>query len=334
MPSKNFERLGSFFDDPNRIIENEADSSRRDSDAKLTREGADFREGKLLVPNEIIEKARQEMEKTLSIEIPETITNDSDRGDWTGVSQINVRVLPTGLLELEFKPFDRVAGLVTTRREIVSVIEMQKRIALKEELDELDKETRSGAKRFFPMEQHQYIDSINKKHWGENAIGSRFLEGYGLRSLIKTAIKQRGGLDGDDRKMLEEMGVNPQALMPECRYLVVKVPGEVGIVKAGELPDATPVRIVRTKTGTPCSLVVEGKDFPKSDIGTIIIGPNEKQKPDDPEPTTKEMIWTAHPGLPIRPAKDDSWPEGTTITVADVKAKLGENAYLQFERTK
>jgi len=77
---------------------------------------------------------------------------------------------------------------------------------------------------------------------------------------------------------------------------------------------------------------VEGENFPTADFGVIVIGPNEKQKPDDMEPSTKEMIWTAHPGLPIRPAKDDSWPEGSKITVADVKAKLGSGAYLQFSR--
>ncbi|MEK9132251.1 MAG: hypothetical protein AAB606_00885, partial [Patescibacteria group bacterium] len=69
------------------------------------------------------------------------------------------------------------------------------------------------------------------------------------------------------------------------------------------------------------------------DFGVIVIGPNEKAKPEDSDPSTKEMVWTAHPGLPVRPAKDDSWPEGTTITIADVKAKLGSVAYLQFSRT-
>ena len=183
-----------------------------------------------------------------------------------------------------------------------------------------------------PVEVADYIESITAKHWGEGAVGSRFFEGNGLMDLLDTAIQQRGNLQGDDRQILIEKGVDPTALMAECRYLVVKTPGEVGIIKATELPDDTEVKVVRTKPGTPCSLIVEGENFPTADFGVVVIGPNEKQKDDEPEPSTKEMVWTAHPGLPIRPAKDDSWPEGTTITVADVKAKLGENAYLQFAR--
>lgn len=72
-----------------------------------------------------------------------------------------------------------------------------------------------------------------------------------------------------------------------------------------------------------------------TDFGTIIIGPNEKDKdakPEDPGPSTKEMVWTVHPGLPVRPVAEDIWPEGSEITVQEIIEKLGNDVFLNVRK--
>ncbi|MBI2008800.1 hypothetical protein HYS84_00115 [Candidatus Saccharibacteria bacterium] len=183
---------------------------------------------------------------------------------------------------------------------------------------------------FLPVEMADYIKALETKHFGngESSIGSRFLDVGSLEDLLTLAISQRGGLSGDDRTKLIEMGVPETALLSQCRYLTVETPGEVGITKVSELPPPTPIEVVRTKPNTPCSLVYRSTDFPKTNLGLIIIGPNQKQKPEAPEPSTKEVVWTVHPGPPIRPASEDIWPENSTITAQEVVTKLGSEVYV------
>lgn len=305
----------------------------RDSDAKLERGGAEKQGENLIVTPEQKEEIHAEMEAELSTEIPSNIVLSGSKHGPTTFRCFES--LPDGKVKTWIEEHDKSEnpGKPAFYDEQVWSVRTAKHLVyeyLKEGEENLN--TRVESKRVMPLEVADYIDSISTKHWGEGAVGSRFLEGNDLKDLLGTAIKQRGNLEGDDRNMLIEKGVDPTALMPECRYLVVKGGGEVGIVKAEDLSDDTEVKVVRTKPGSPCSLVVEGENFPTADFGVIVIGPNEKAKPEDPEPSTKEMVWTAHPGLPIRPAKDDSWPEGSTITIADVKEKLGVGAYLQFSR--
>lgn len=66
----------------------------------------------------------------------------------------------------------------------------------------------------------------------------------------------------------------------------------------------------------------------------IIIGPNKKERPEDPEPSTKEIIWTVHPGHPVQPPTVDYWEEGSEITVKEVIDRLGEDIYLNVQKKK
>lgn len=186
-----------------------------------------------------------------------------------------------------------------------------------------------------PPEQAEYYAALHDKHFDtEKAVGSLFTDAKDLKELLGQAIEQRGSLSGDDREKFTALGVPPEAMMPNCRYLKVETKGEVGIVKVSDLSPETPVRVIRTKPKVPCSLVVEGTEFPQVDFGTIIIGPNAKGRADDPEPSTSEMVWTVHPGLPIRPATEDYWPEGSEITVKEVIERLGDRAYLNVQKKK
>ncbi len=188
-----------------------------------------------------------------------------------------------------------------------------------------------------PKEQEAYFKDTEQKHFNpETAVGSLFTNEKDMNSLLETAIRQRGNLDGDDREQFIAMGVKPDALLSFCRYIKVNTPGEVGIKNIKELSPDTKVKIVRTKQGAPCSLVVEGDNLPEVNFGTIVVGPNEKPesaKPEDPEPSTKEMIWTVHPGLPVRPVMEDLWPEGSEITVSEVIEKLGNDIFLNVKKT-
>ena len=310
--------------------------SRRDSDVNLERGGAERQGEVLLVTSEQKEKWRAEMEAELNTAIPESMWLAGNMSRGHGWAEIrHFEMLPDGKVKtwIELNNGDDGGKPHLSGEEVWSVRNAQHRIHDFETQRKEDFEVFKKTREILPLESTEYTESISTKHWGEGAVGSRFFEGNKLKDLLKTAITQRGSLEGDDRNTLIEKGVDQSALMQECRYLVVKGGGEVGIIKAEDLPDDTEVKVVRTKPGAPCSLVVEGEKFPTADFGVIVIGPNEKAKPEDAEPSTKEMVWTAHPGLPIRPAKDDSWPEGSTITVADVKAKLGGGAYLQFSRT-
>jgi hypothetical protein len=191
----------------------------------------------------------------------------------------------------------------------------------------------SDVEAVLPKEADGYFQDMERKHFDpQRAVGSLFTEAQNLRGLLEQAASQRGGLSGDDRQKFIDMGVKPEALLGVCRYLKVETPGEVGIVSVKDLSPDTQVKVIRTKQGAPCSLVVEGKNLPKTDFGTIIIGPNEKSKPEDLEPSTTEMVWTVHPGLPVRPATEDIWPEGSIITVKDVIEKLGNEVFLNIKK--
>lgn len=196
-----------------------------------------------------------------------------------------------------------------------------------------------------PEEDKQFFTDIENKHFNPNtAVGSRFViqkpkkhpDGKteylppderleDLKDLLVKAAIQRGDLQGDDREILLKLGASPESLQPNVRYLLVKTEGKLGIVNIKKLSPDTKVKVVRTKQNVPCSLVVEG-DLVDTHFATIIIGPNENEKA-----STKETIWTAHPGLPIKPASEDIWPEGSEITVKEVMEKLGNNVYLNIE---
>lgn len=186
-----------------------------------------------------------------------------------------------------------------------------------------------------PAEHADYLQAVERKHFNaETAIGSVFTEISRLPDLLSLAIKQRGSLTGDDRVFFEQQGVSPDSLRPDCRYLKIETAGRVGIVSIDDprlLPEQS-VEVIQAKPKVPATLVVELESMPETDIGTIIIGPNVRESPADPEPTTKEMVYSVHPGLPIKPTEENIWPVGSRLTVKEVKDKLGRQAYLNVRK--
>lgn len=168
-----------------------------------------------------------------------------------------------------------------------------------------------------PREEKDYLNAAWDKH-APGGVGSIFTKVRSFPELLSLAKEQRGSLDGDDRDWFIKQGVPENALLPDCRYLRVKTPGEIGIIRLSEVKDDEEIMVERLKPGAPCTLYVERNTLPKTNFATIVIGPNE-----NPNPSTNEMVWTAHPGLPVRPASKDKWTEGTKMKASELKS-LGD----------
>lgn len=168
----------------------------------------------------------------------------------------------------------------------------------------------SNFSEYLPESKREYYNQLNAKHFNpETAVGSVFLDVGSIDSLLKKA----GDLERDDREYFIKAGVSSEALLPQCRYLKVETPGKVGIIPIEDCSDDETVEVIRTKEGSPCSLVIKRDSLPETNVATLIIGP------DDSPDSKNQIVWTAHPGLPIAPATEDIWPEGSSIKVSDVK---------------
>lgn len=148
-----------------------------------------------------------------------------------------------------------------------------------------------------------------------------------LNDVVALAHRQRGDLDGDDRDELARLGTPEEAFKPGIRYLLVRTSGTVGIRRSDDLPGDTAVEVVRSKPGAPCSLVLDVTTQETTDVATIIIGRNEE--------TDTEMVFTAHPGLPIPAGSTDrmtAW-EGRRVSLAQVRAAYGGDVWLNTRLT-
>lgn len=170
-----------------------------------------------------------------------------------------------------------------------------------------------------PAEHSDYLAAIDAKHFdASTAAGSVFSQPASLRDLLVAAAAQPGGLGRDDRDLFTREGVPAAALLNDCRYLRVAARGHMGLVDAHDLPDDEPVRVVRHKPGVPCSLTVRRAFGAEVDYATVIVGPNTHERA-----STALMVWTAHPGPPVQPASDDLWAEGSVISAATARLRLG-----------
>jgi len=175
---------------------------------------------------------------------------------------------------------------------------------------------------------HDYYLALDAKHFSPNAIGSRFLHERRIEDLLAAARAERGNLDGDDRAQLVVAGSDPASFQDNCRYLLVHTSGTVGVVHSSTLPERTPVHVIQTKPGCPLTLAVDLPAQASTELATIIIGADE---------TGTELVWTAHPGVPIPAANTGTDPfaayDGQTITLAQAKAVLGGQTWLQIRST-
>ena len=82
-------------------------------------------------------------------------------------------------------------------------------------------------------------------------------------------------------------------LLPGCTaFKLCNVPGHLGIVDLKELDENTMLDVIdNKKTGMAKCLLVNGTKGPETDEATLILGEEQGQ----------EVVFTFHPGLPVRP---------------------------------
>lgn len=108
-------------------------------------------------------------------------------------------------------------------------------------------------------------------------------------------------------------------LMPGCRAYRAAIPGTIDLRQVSDLADDTPVRWVDPGHGYQYP-TVEGVEGEYTDTTTLIVGPE----------AGKEVVYTFHPGLPIKPSQVAADIDTTAITtIAALKT-----AYPQIEWVK
>lgn len=171
-------------------------------------------------------------------------------------------------------------------------------------------------------EYGKYYADTDAKHFSDKEKpGSKFTDNRikNLNDVTALAAKQRGNLDGDDRAELIKHGADPEAMNSNFRYLMVRTPGKLGSRDINTFPANTKFRVERHKDGAPASVVADVKDESQSNFGVVIMG--------RPNGATKDMVITAHPGLPARSSGKDTFGEyeGRTLSMNHIMEIAGTN---------
>ena len=216
----------------------------------------------------------------------------------------------------------RVTGL--TKREALTLLAETNGVGVKQ-----------PKHRVFSSTDKATVDSITRKHFTDGQTGSKFNGAKDPLSVLKSAVQQRGGLDGDDRAELIAAGADPSSFMPPesgVRYLKVATQGVEYMKDTKDMADTDYlyVREKKRSDGKPGSLsfsarVSEGQ---KVSHATIVIGPTPDENR-QPIPGT-EQVWTMHPGNPTRGIRSDTVREnglgdGDRITVGEFRKRFGRD---------
>lgn len=183
----------------------------------------------------------------------------------------------------------------------------------------------------------EYISSIETKHITGSSAGSKFTDPSikNVNDVMSLAQQQSGSLDGDDRDKLIAQGAEPSSFLPAStgvRYLMVKTQGTQALKNTSDLDEDTTLTVTAKgrNDGKPASLslATEVKEQPKTQFGTIIVGPKEDENRNPIENTT--TLWTMHPGVPTRGIRSNDLREngldgGSTITVKELREKFGKD---------
>lgn len=177
-------------------------------------------------------------------------------------------------------------------------------------------------------EQHAaYYEATDKKHFGDKTQpGSKFLDPSleKVEHVLMMRMEQIGAanLDGDDKNALIARGSDPNGFIEGKRYLMVLTEGTVGIKNSASLPDDAKVQVVRTKPGSPCSLVMEVSEQPTTDFAVIVMGEHKQ--------TGKDFVITTFPGPVTKPTSNEALDskEGQFLTIQEVKEIINEDFWI------
>lgn len=135
------------------------------------------------------------------------------------------------------------------------------------------------------------IDAL-KGHW-EGLLSSRAGKGKPQGSYIP-------GLN--EAELLEKLQAaqwedfkHPAIAAPAKGFVTRDLTGVVGLVSLAELEPGTPVRLCDGHATGFLSAVVVGGQPQEVDFVVLLVGPNDS-------PAAETVIWTFHPGNPVRPS--------------------------------
>jgi hypothetical protein len=174
-----------------------------------------------------------------------------------------------------------------------------------------------------PIEEKDYYQDLERKHFGDQAAGSRFLKGD-LKSLLDSNPKLLS--ETDDRDKFISAGVPKEALLNDRKYFMIEAEGEEGMIDCNELGDDSQVKIEKMKSGS-LSFTTTG-NYQKTNLATVIIGNYPKDK-------TRKALITLFPGLPTDPARssiteenDLGLKDGDVLSLKELKEKVGRDDLL------
>lgn len=190
----------------------------------------------------------------------------------------------------------------------------------------------SSAGGFLPQhpEAREYYQALEKKHFSEAAVGSRFTEDISLQELVERLPEvdaSRPLSEQDDRAYFQAQGIG--GFKKDLGYFRVPAEGLSRLVPDSGLPPDEPIEVREVKPGFLSFITRAVREVPESEA-TLIVGRN-------PRGDTPFQVVTAFPGLPWEPersgisvdeAKEKGISPGQT-TLRELQALVGQDLLLQ-----
>lgn len=143
-----------------------------------------------------------------------------------------------------------------------------------------------------------------RAHGAAGQAGSHFSPGLGVEAILGQMM------------MAEWTPYAHEAVAPGAAAFRCPIPGHVGVVHLSTLDPSTSISIVSPKglPGGQAAVVVEAGPLPSVDFSVALVGHGAELGVDD------SVLWTVHPGDPVRPTELPEELVGRVVPVAKARA--------------